>query len=78
MILQCRGAAQPNISQGIIRDMELPLPSMEDQMRFNTFVQQSDKSEYELRTTIDEIDAFIQWLTIKIYDNESRVTGFVA
>lgn len=62
MILQCRGAAQPNISQGIIRDMELPLPSMEDQMRFNTFVQQSDKSEFELRKSIDAIDKVIKSL----------------
>ena len=46
MISQCRGAAQPNISQGIIRSMELPLPPMEEQMKFVTIAEQADKSKY--------------------------------
>ena len=46
MISQCRGAAQPNISQGIIRSMELPLPQMEEQMKFVAIAEQADKSKY--------------------------------
>ena len=46
MISQCRGAAQPNISQGIIRSMELPLPPMEEQMKFVTIAEQADKSKF--------------------------------
>jgi restriction endonuclease S subunit len=67
-----------NIKPEHIYNLEIPIPSIEEQKLFVSLAQQADKSEYELRTTIDEIDAFIQWLTIKIYDNESRVTGFVA
>ena len=62
MISQCRGAAQPNISQGIIRSMELPLPPMEEQMKFVTIAKQADKSEFELRKSIDAIDQVIKSL----------------
>ena len=49
MISQCRGAAQPNISQGIIRSMELPCPPMVDQMKFVTIAEQADKSGFAER-----------------------------
>ena len=44
MIEQCRGAAQPNISQRIIKSMEIPLPSMEQQQQFVAIAEQTDKS----------------------------------
>lgn len=44
MIAQCRGAAQPNISQGIIRSMEIPMPSLSEQMQFVNIIKQADKS----------------------------------
>jgi type I restriction enzyme S subunit len=62
MISQCRGAAQPNISQGIIRSMELPLPSMSEQNKFVAIAEQADKSGFELRKSIDAIDAVIKSL----------------
>ena len=46
MMAQCRGAAQPNISQGIIRSMEIPMPSLDEQMQFANIVKQADKSKY--------------------------------
>ena len=46
MIAQCRGAAQPNISQGIIRSMEIPMPSLSEQMQFVNIIKQADKSEF--------------------------------
>lgn len=72
------GGAQPQITITSLQKIEIPIPPKKEQEKFVAIARQADKSEYELRTTIDEIDAFIQWLTIKIYDNESRVTGFVA
>ena len=45
MISQCRGAAQPNISQGIIRSMELSIPPMAKQMQFVSIAKQADKSK---------------------------------
>lgn len=45
MISQCRGAAQPNISQGIIRSMEIAKPPMEQQKQFVSIAEQADKSK---------------------------------
>ena len=47
MIEQCRGAAQPNISQGIIKSMEIPLPSKEQQQQFVALAEQFDKSVFD-------------------------------
>ena len=46
MISQCRGAAQPNISQGIIRSMEIAKPPMEQQEQFAAIAEQADKSKF--------------------------------
>ena len=62
MIAQCRGAAQPNISQGIIRSMEIPMPSLSEQMQFVNIIKQADKSEFELRKSIEAIDQVIKSL----------------
>ena len=62
MIFKCQGAAQPNISQGIIRSMELPLPSMDEQDKFVSIAEQADKSKFELRKSIEAIDQVIKSL----------------
>lgn len=62
MIAQCRGAAQPNISQGIIRSMEIPMPSLSEQMQFVNIIKQADKSKFELRQAIDKIDKVMKSL----------------
>ena len=46
MISQCRGAAQPNISQSIIRSMEIPMATIDEQKRFCKLLTQADKSKY--------------------------------
>ena len=46
MIFKCQGAAQPNISQGIIRSMELPLPSMDEQDKFVPIAAPAANSKY--------------------------------
>ena len=45
MISQCRGAAQPNISQSIIRSMEIPMATIDEQKRFCKLLTQADKSK---------------------------------
>lgn len=62
MIAQCRGAAQPNISQGIIRSMEIPMPSLDEQMQFANIIKQADKSKFELQQAIDKIDKVMKSL----------------
>jgi restriction endonuclease S subunit len=46
MISQCRGAAQPNISQSIIRSMEIPMATIDEQKRFCKLLTQADKSKF--------------------------------
>ena len=62
MISQCRGAAQPNISQSIIRSMEIPMATIDEQKRFCKLLTQADKSKFELRKSIDAIDQVIKSL----------------
>lgn len=57
MISQCRGAAQPNISQGIIRSMEILMPNYDEQMRFAEIIQQADKSKF-MRSKSQFIEMF--------------------
>lgn len=45
MLQNRAGAAQPNISQAIIKEMEIIKPPLADQDHFARFVQQSDKSK---------------------------------
>ena len=45
MVSQCQGAAQPNISQGIIRKMEIPMPEKSLQREFVLIAEQADKSK---------------------------------
>ena len=45
MLSKCAGAAQPNISQTIIKEMPILKPPIENQKNFATLVKQSDKSK---------------------------------
>ena len=45
MISQCAGGAQPNISQGVIKRMEIVNAPYELQKEFAAFVEQTDKSK---------------------------------
>jgi type I restriction enzyme S subunit len=55
MISQAAGAAQPNISQAVIRKMEIPIPPKEEQIAFVEIAEQADKSKFELKQAIEKI-----------------------
>ena len=57
MLSKCAGAAQPNISQTIIKEMLIPKPPIDKQETFAALVEQSDKSKFELEQSIAELDA---------------------
>lgn len=46
MLSKVAGAAQPNISQQIIKEMRIASPPKSQQVHFSAFVQQLDKSKY--------------------------------
>jgi len=51
-----------NIKPEHIYNLEIPIPSLEDQKHFVTIAEQADKSGFELRKSIDAIDAVIKSL----------------
>lgn len=57
-----RQGAIPSISPKSIEESFVVLPSEEEQSRYIQIVQQADKSEFELRKSIDAIDAVIKSL----------------
>lgn len=56
MVESARGAAQPNISQETIKNMELPLPPMDKQMDYSMIVDQSSRSLSSLRRAITSVN----------------------
>ena len=54
MISQCQGGGQPNISQGIIKRMELIDAPISVQKQFADFVTQVDKSKVVVQKALDE------------------------
>lgn len=62
MVESTMGAAQPNISQTIIKKMPLPKPPIDTQREFAAFIRQSDKSKFELQESIKRIDRLIRSL----------------
>ena len=56
------GSTLKNINMDKVRDMPIPLPPIEKQQEFETIYKQADKSEFELRKSIESIDAVIKSL----------------
>ena len=54
MISQCQGGGQPNISQGIIKSMNLIDAPKEEQIKFSDFAKQIDKSKVAVQKALDE------------------------
>jgi type I restriction enzyme S subunit len=51
-----------NIKPEHIYNLEIPIPSLEDQKHFVTIAEQADKSGFELRKSVDAIDKVIKSL----------------
>ena len=67
MLSKCAGAAQPNISQTVIKEMPIPKPPIHVQERFATFVEQSDKSKFEIQNAIDQLELLKKALMHKYF-----------
>lgn len=59
MISQCRGAAQPNISQSIIRSMEIPMATIDEQKQFCKLLTQADKSKSYVRIALKNLESIL-------------------
>ena len=57
-----RGVAQPGLAVNQLERLPFAIPSIDLQQRFVTIAEQADKSGFELRKSIDAIDAVIKSL----------------
>jgi type I restriction enzyme S subunit len=67
MISQCQGGGQPNISQGIIKNMDVIDAPIEEQIRFAAFVEQSDKSKFEIQQSLEKLETLKKALMQKYF-----------
>lgn len=67
MISQCQGGGQPNISQGIIKNMDVIDAPIEEQIRFATFVEQVDKSKFAVQQSLDKLETLKKSLMQKYF-----------
>ena len=56
------GTSFKSLNQTTFSELEIELPPYNEQMKFVTIAEQADKSEFELRNSIDAIDAVIKSL----------------
>jgi type I restriction enzyme S subunit len=64
---QRRGVRQKNLNLGMIKDFEVPYPSLELQNQFADFVKQVDKSKFEIQKSIDETQMLFDSLMQKYF-----------
>ena len=67
MISQCAGGAQPNISQGVIKRMEIIDAPYELQKQFASFVEQTDKSKLTVQQSLDKLELLKKALMHKYF-----------
>ncbi len=63
--LQKQGIAQLNLSLQNIGDLTINIPQIEIQNQFAEFVQQTDKSKFELKQTISNLENMIKSLMVR-------------
>ena len=56
------GSVVKNLNKELVGKLKVPVPSMDAQTAFANFVEQSDKSKFELQQAIDRIDNLIKTL----------------
>ena len=56
MLSQCQGGGQPNISQGIIKNMDVIDAPIKEQMRFAAFVEQTNKTKLTIQASLDKLE----------------------
>ena len=62
MIAQASGANYPAVTDKVVHNYMIPIPPLEEQIMFEKFVEQSDKSKFELKKAINDINELIKSL----------------
>lgn len=68
MISQCAGGAQPNISQAVIKRMEIIDAPYYMQRKFAILVEQTDKQKFEIQKSLEEMQKLKESLMNKYFN----------
>jgi len=66
------GGAQPNISQDVIRDLRLPLPSLREQQRIARLLEQADRLRRTRRYALELSNSFISAAFLELFGDRCR------
>ena len=61
------GGGQPNISQGIIKDLEVPLPPLSEQRRIASILDKADELRQKRQQAIEKLDQLLQTTFIEMF-----------
>ena len=69
------GGAQPNISLGILKNLEIPLPSLEEQKKIAAILDAADEYRQKTKALIDKYDQLTQSLFLDMFgDLDGKAT----
>jgi type I restriction enzyme, S subunit len=67
MLQRTVGGAQPNINQGIVRDLRVPLPPLEEQRRIAAILDQAETLRTQRRQALAHLDTLTQSLFLDMF-----------
>lgn len=67
LIERSSGGAQPNISQDIIRNLEIPLPSLPEQKRIAEVLDKADALRGKRRLALQKLDTLLQSVFLEMF-----------
>ncbi len=77
MLSRTVGGAQPNINQGIVKDLRVPLPTLEEQRRIAAILDQAETLRTQRRTALALLDSLTQSLFLDMFgDPVTNPKGF--
>ena len=66
------GGAQPNISQGIVKDLSVALPPLPEQRRIATILDKADELRAKRRAAISKLDSLTQAIFLDMFGDPVR------
>lgn len=72
LIERSTGGAQPNISQEIIRNLQIPLPPLPEQKRIAEVLDQADALREKRRLALQKLDSLTQSIFIEMFGDPVR------
>jgi type I restriction enzyme S subunit len=67
------GGAQPNINQGIIKDLVLPLPPLAEQRRIAEVLDRAEALRAKRRAALEQIDTLTQSIFVKSFGDAAEI-----